>query len=160
MGEVVVGFHTAIAILLIVYRGYDWRDNLACAIAGLAALTVAMFPCGREGSDSMVFSQQLYPEWTEKVHYTAAAIFFLSLAFISYFLFTIHKNKITKMKSQRDRIHKACGILIVIAMVVIYFIPETWSDYSPMFWLEWFALAAFAVSWFVKGETILKNSKS
>jgi hypothetical protein len=47
---------------------------------------------------------------------------------------------------------------IVLIAVYSWFLSGTpLSSLRPVFWLETFALWAFGTSWFIKGETLLKD---
>ncbi len=62
----------------------------------------------------------------------------------------------------RNRIYKGCGvtILICIALIGLYYWRMQGTSiarFKPVFWLESFALLAFGISWFIKGETLWKD---
>jgi hypothetical protein len=147
--DVFVGVLFTIAWFLFTYRGYDWRDNTAGNLACVFALGVALFPnCGSHGE--------------HVVHVVSAAALLLVLAYFSSFLFTLSAGSPTPQKIVRNRIFRACGVAIVVCLVLAaadYAFSSTspLRALSPMFWLESGALWAFGVSWFVKGETVFKD---
>jgi len=63
-------------------------------------------------------------------------------------------------------VYRICGFAILLALVLIalfFILPAdftaTLAPLDPVFWLESAAVVAFGVSWFVKGEGILKDKK-
>jgi hypothetical protein len=164
MGDVLVGLLSATAIFLVTYKGYD-NDNLYTNLAGAFALCIAYLPTSNiEGGVCAIFDLPENPI-RENAHLASAALFFLVLAYISFFLFVKSKGEMTPWKKKRNLVYRACGIAMVLMIVLIaaYFwiFPESWQaslkPYKPVFWLEAIALWAFGISWLVKGETILKD---
>ena len=164
-GSVFVGILCAVALFLLSYKGYpdDKRDNLCSSAAGLCALGIAFFPTNDNSSDSCAIVHLAASQVRNTIHFSCAAIFFLLLAYMSYFLFTKSKGNKTKMKRLRNRLYRLCGVLIVIfiALIALYSFflgGRPWLDQlKPVFWLEWFALIAFGTSWLIKGELILAD---
>ena len=171
MGDVFVGAICSISLFLLCYTGYDIKDRISSAIAGLAALGVAFFPTDNpslvDENCHCVVRTTVGVGSTVNTHYSFAALFFLSLAYISYYRFTKteEKGKETKRKLLRNEVYRACGIVIIvaIALILIYSklltldVKEQLRAYRPVFWLEWVSLFAFGFSWLVKGETLLKD---
>ena len=161
MRDVFVGDLCAVGVFLWGYKGYDFIDNLAADVAGLSAIGVALFPTSPPDPSSV----EKIIGW---IHTTFAASFFISLALISLFLFTrTESGKIsTPQKLQRNRVFRICGyvMLAAIALIAVFgILPEpirAWLEkLDPVFWLESIAIFAFGVSWFVKGEGILKDKR-
>lgn len=147
--DALVGVLFTIAWFLFTYRGYDRRDDVAGDFACVFALGVALFPNSGTGGEQII-------------HFTAATGLFLVLAYFSYFLFTQTSGHVTPEKRIRNRIYRGCGVAIVICIALIgayhaLSASSPVSRLSPVFWLETFALWAFGVSWFVKGETVFKD---
>jgi hypothetical protein len=157
MRDVFVGLLTAIAVFLYCYIGYDRIDNFFTNLAGLSALGVAFFPTDPENSP-----------WTTvgRIHFGSAAVFFVTLAIISLWLFRksgrIHP---TAIKKKRNTAYLVCGLTILLCMGLILAWKakqndDGWKslgDYKPVFWLESLAIWAFALSWLIKGQAILKD---
>ena len=66
------------------------------------------------------------------------------------------------MKLVRNVIYAVCGYAILVCLVLIVLVNMLPSDslvlqLTPVFWLESVATIAFGISWFVKGEAILKD---
>ncbi len=160
MRDVFVGSLCAIAVFLWSYRGYDRRDDLTGNLAGLAAIGVALFPTtpdvGATERDRLIGA----------LHLGSAAILFLCLAYFSLVLFRqSDQQQPTLEKHQRNQIYATCGytILICIALIgLIALLPAALplKQLTPIFWLESTAIIAFGISWFTKGETILKDKPS
>ena len=147
-----VGILFVIAWFLFTYRGYERKDDIAGYLACVFALGVAFFP--NSGNS-----------WEKIVHFSSAGGLFLVLSFFSLFLFTKSAGTRTPQKRKRNRVYITCGLvmLICLALTGIYymFLKDTAiSDIKPVFWLESLMIWAFGISWFVKGETLLKDSKA
>lgn len=158
MRDVFVGSLCAIAIFLMSYRGYERRDDIAGNLACVSAIGVALFPT----NPAVGATQQAVI--IGMVHLFFAVCFFLLLAFFALVLFrqTDQNKQPTRRKLQRNRIYFLCGCVIVacIALIVLLnFLPyNPWiQQLNPIFWFESLAVLAFGISWFVKGETILKD---
>jgi NADH:ubiquinone oxidoreductase subunit 6 (subunit J) len=98
------------------------------------------------------------------VHFISATIFFLTLAVMSLFLFTIStKPTMTDEKRNRNKVYIACGVTMVVCIVLIaagkFFMTREWNEQTSfMFWLESIAVVAFGISWLTKAEVILADS--
>ena len=162
-GSLFIGILCADALFLIVYKGYDKRDALWTNAAGILALGIAFLPTNDDSADSCAIIHLPYSTTRNMVHYTCAASFFLSLAYISLFLFTKSTGVKTKQKIKRNRVYRVCGVTIIIAIALIALyglIHQAGSRLSrikPIFWLETIALLAFGISWLVKGGLVLED---
>lgn len=152
MRNVLVGALFTVGWFLFSYHGYDRRDDAAGYLACTFALGVALFPT----TSSL--------EWVRVVHILSALSLFLVLAFFSAILFTkTQPGKIPhRRKLQRNLVYLICGWFMVgcIVLIAVYKVLLTGTAVAaikPVFWLETLALWAFGVSWFVKGETLLKD---
>lgn len=148
--DVFVGVLFTIGWFLFTYRGYERKDDVAGNLACGFALGVALFP--RSGAP-----------WERSVHFASAFALFLVLAYFSLFLFTKSGGTPTPEKRIRNRIYISCGatMLACIALIGVYYwrLADTpVAALKPVFWLETFALWAFGISWFIKGETLWKDA--
>jgi hypothetical protein len=168
MRDVLVGSLCAIGVFLWSYKGYPRsKDNLASNLAGASAIGVALFPT-TPGSDATTLNEYIGEEYIGLLHVVFAATFFSILAFISIWLFTKHdpaKGDRTPQKLQRDRVYRACGwtILVCIALIAaVWFLPSgsPIRQLHPVLWLEAAAIWAFGLSWFTKGEGILRDGET
>jgi hypothetical protein len=156
MGNVLVGSLCAIGVFLMSYRGFDHRDMIAGKLAGLSAITAALFPTSPE--------DVLMGTWTSPIHFAAAVLLFLTLAYFSLCLFrkTDPSKPPTPQKLKRNKVYAVCGYLILasIAGAGISFALRKYPFfdlYKPVFWCESVAVVSFGVSWLTKGEAILKD---
>jgi len=148
MGDVLVGALCAVALFMFFYSGHDKWDDRAGNIAGIFAIGVAWFPTTEVGASDLI----------GKIHFTCAALFFLTLAIFSLFLFTRKDSNPTQQKLTRNKIYVICGIIMIACLVaiVIYlnFIHNGNRGTCFVFWAETIALVAFGVSWLTKGGTL------
>jgi hypothetical protein len=160
MRNVLVGTLWAIGFFLFSYKGYEGADNFAGNLACLFAVGVALFPTSPDGATEAGVLL------IGAVHEVFAGLLFLILIYFSLFLFTKTNPHVspTKEKLQRNCVYRACGytMSICILFIAIYtFLPRDlasfFTAYKPVYWLEALAILAFGVSWFTKGEAILKD---
>jgi hypothetical protein len=162
MRDVFVGSMSAIGIFLFVYRHARLDDALS-NIAGLAALTVALFPAKEINHD--------IPQ-TEKVigivHLAASVVVFLIMAIFCFFVFTrcdvrIHKSNLPLAKRLRNNLYVLSGWVLLIALAAgaagsLYLPHDLELKIQPMFWGEALATWAFGFAWLVKGDTIVPSN--
>ena len=156
MGDVFVGSLCAIGVFLLSYRGYERADDIAGDIAFITALGVAFFPT------TPAMNATALQQTIGTAHLCFAAVFFATLAFFALFLFrkTNPNKPMTPMKILRNVIYAVCGSVIVaciLLIVLVKFMPGILPIQNPVFWCESVAIFFFGVSWFVKGEAILKD---
>lgn len=160
MRDVFVGTLCVIGFFLLSYKGYERSDDIAGDLGCLFAVGVALFPTTPDVAAASGARLIGY------VHLAFAALFFLTLIYFSLFLFTkTDPNKSpSRRKMQRNKVYKACGYSmgICLLLIIIYsFLPDTMASflkaYKPVYWFETIAILAFGISWFTKGETILKD---
>jgi len=157
MGNVFVGSLCAIGVFLWSYRGYDIRDTVAGHLAALFAIGTALFPTSPDGATA----RQIM---IGNLHLLFAAGFFLTLSYFALVLFTKTNPNVppTPMKRVRNKVYIVSGITILLSIAliaVVRFLPadSPIDALMPIFWLESLAIVSFGVSWFVKGEAILKD---
>lgn len=160
------------AIFLMVYKGREPIDFYVSFIAGLFAILLLLFPtdniavtcCDADAAYSVTYIKDSV--WRVRFHYIAAAIFLLSLNYMSLFIFTRSnkpKAERTKEKKQRNTIYKISGILMFASLLVIMLgllkvIPEdVYYQNHITFWMETVAIECFGIAWLVKGETIFTD---
>lgn len=162
MRDVLVGALWAAGFFLFSYRGYSLVDEIAGKLACLFAVGVAIFPASPDGATDPIVLR------IGTVHFVFSALFFLTLIFFSLFLFTQtdpHKPP-TPRKLWRNRIYRICGfvMLLYVLFIGVYTVlpPDlaaVLAVYHPIYWLEALAIFTFGVSWFTKGEGILKDEE-
>ena len=163
MENVFVGTLCAIGVFLFSYRGYSKKDNIAANVAAVCAIGTALFPTAPIENSTAIANA------VSKAHFAFAAIYFLTLAYFSLFLFVKSDPAVppTPRKRQRNAVYRACGYTMIGAIVLIALLgvlPDSIADpietVNPVFWLESVAIIAFGISWFVKGEGILEDENS
>jgi hypothetical protein len=146
MRDVFVGTLCATAFFLITYMffHYTW-DNLLSILAGAAVLCVAVFPTA--GSAPLTpLQERLGEAQASRIHFTAAAVFILSLAAIS---FLFGRSEAT---AWRRRAHLGCGAAIVAAVAFMLVSNRLGVlDRHSVFYGETVATLAFGLSWLLKG---------
>ncbi len=166
-GNLFVGILCAVALFLLSYKGYpdDKRDKYCASGAGIAALGIAFFPTNDNSSDSCAIIHYVDSPLRNGIHYGCAVIFFLLLAYMSFFLFTKSKGHKTGRKLLRNKVYRICGvfILVFIALIALYGIFDKQLSFldpiKPIFIFEWGALISFGSSWLIKGELFLADQK-
>lgn len=180
MSEVFVGSLSAISVFLWSYEGYRERrlvtDRNTARAASLGALGVALCPSGTELQDipvpPLTLSQRLFGvPLTETLHYSSAAVFFLSLAVFCLVLFvrgataapppgaSLKETAAWRAARREHALYRLCGTVILVAIAAIALLhlsgtPDGLDRLRPVFWLEVAACMAFAISWLVKGRTL------
>ncbi len=163
MGDVFVGTLCAVAVFLMAYKGYSRADNVATNLAGFFALLIPFFATNNDPSSLCAIRFLPDAAWRSILHYVSAALFFLTLAYISLFLFTKSEGAKTAQKIIRNRVYVVCGITMIVALLLIFAVKvftalgQVLALYHPVFWFEWLALAAFGTSWLVKGKVLFTD---
>jgi hypothetical protein len=161
---------SALAIFLMIYKGKGRLDFILSTTAGAFALLLLLFPTGniKESQDAVRYAVTVLNEnsFRESFHLISAAIFLLCLACMALFLFTKSdkpKSERGRQKRRRNRVFRVCGVLMIIALAVIFAGFRRWIDarfYSEnhlTFWMETIAVESFGFAWLVKAEIILKD---
>ncbi len=164
MGDVFVGTLCAVALFLVSYKGYETKDSVISSLAGVFAFGIALFPCTSELLIPCNTRCYISIHLVGIIHLSSAILFFTTLAYMSYFIFTKNMGEKTTNKIKRDKIYKICAIVMVFCLVgiAIYMIWlkvkfPVLENYHIVYWLETIALIAFGISWLTKGEVILKD---
>lgn len=162
--DVYIAALASIAIFLLFYRGYEKIDDIATNLSGIFALGTLVFPTYYSSSYSTrVGLFLLNDRVSDIIHTCFAASLFFTLAFISIVLFTRSRETgSSRSKRARNRLYAACGIVMVVSIVLIIiylvFLQDTpLSRFKPVLFLESISLFAFGISWLFKGKTFMKK---
>lgn len=144
-----VGFLFAIAAFLAAYNGKSKPEMILAKVAALAALGVAMFPC--QCGDRV--------ELVRYVHGASAAVMFVILACFCYIFFKRARSKEAPEARLRELVYVACGVTIVVSIVVLAFDTLTGNLLKSSiprltFYGETAALIAFGTSWLTASRTL------
>jgi hypothetical protein len=160
MRNLFVGSLCAIGMFMLCSRGYDLKDEVAGIFSAVCALGVAFSPTT---PDVAATARQKH---VGTVHYTFAALLFLTLAYFCLVLFKMSaKDKqVTRRKIQRNRVYTVCGCVILasiglIAMFKLLGVRYLFANVGPVFCFETTSLLAFGTAWLTKGETFLKDER-
>ena len=142
------------------------------SIAGYAALGVAFLPtkridakdplCGPDTlpkpEDCTQLQQTIGETCVATAHFICAGIFILALAAICLRVFAPSERDARNVG--RAHIHRICGYVILAAILWVAlgaFLPLQIGPFTPLFVGEVVSVYAFAVSWFVKGQDLMKS---
>lgn len=178
-GGVFVVIMSMLALLLLNFKGEKPIDFIISFIAGIFSIIVLLFPTD---NISNISSRCLNPSQIdscvtfisknatrESFHYISAGIFLSCLAFMSLYSFArvkewqVKENGDVKLnKKYRNIIYYSMGIIMICAMLFIYFGPkilsqEIYNEYCLTFWLESVAVCSFGISWIIKSKRVLKD---
>ncbi|WP_086932084.1 hypothetical protein [Agarilytica rhodophyticola] len=164
MGDVFVGVLFAIGFFLFSYKGYTRVDDVTGDLACIFAIGVAVFPTN---ADCELLVNACFPRIISDIHVGFSVLFFATLAYFCLYLFTksAPNKPATAQKLARNKIYTTCGCVMIVCMllmgihltVVRVHDEQFLATYKPTFWLETIAIAAFGISWLVKGKTFLKD---
>ena len=173
MRDVFVGTLFTIGFFLITYnprfydKSYGRGDQYLGILAGLSAITAALFPTTRDKWEEII-PPAPYNEGTYGIiHLASAVVLFGSMIYFSYFLFTEttpgKKIRRGSPKEKRNKVYRAMAFVMLVCVVLIVFnfangfawiSSDLLEKYPPVFFLEWAAIWAFGISWSVKGEAL------
>lgn len=174
---------SAFALFLISYKGYKKdstseviSDDIITNIGGFAALIVVFVPTCCIDSNSaiidLICGNENYPLFGHKskaknvIHLISAAIFILSMGWMSKYKFTRNKDDVN------NKLYRICGniVFISVGFIVLMIILEelklgkgSWFFKYYVFIFETTAVIPFGISWLIKGKVIddvksLKNT--
>lgn len=170
-GPLFIAIMSLLAIFFIIYKE-KCTDFIISSITGMAALIVVLLPtdsllqgCLNISENHIVTILEKNPT-REAFHYIAAAIFLLSLAYMSIFRFTKTSEGYEDSKKQidfRHKIYRILGVIMIFSIILIFLgsdyfnkiVPNSFHDFHKThhltFWLETIAVECFGISWLIKG---------
>jgi hypothetical protein len=156
-----------LSVFLLIYKGEEKKDFYASLIAGLSSLLLLIFPTDNLPSlfKEVSVTTLRNSDFRAGFHLVCAAVFLLTLAYMSAFLFTksdLPPSKRGRMKILRNRIYRACAVIIVLSIIIIglskILFPSFYDNFPITFWMEVVAVEAFGFSWLTKGKAILEDN--
>ena len=136
------------SLLLISYKGYEKIDDIILTCSGIAGLGICLFPCSIPAVTGKIGTFMIDSKVSNIIHLIFAIIFFVLLAYNSYFLFTKCSCELTKKKKIRNIIFRVCGIGMVASFGILLLPP-----FHIKVWLmETIALFFFGVSFLTKAD--------
>jgi hypothetical protein len=166
--NIFVGALCALGLFLIAYVGYDLGDRLVTDAAGVFAFCVAFFPTTPtvESPPSVTCRTVAQLSTRDQVigdlHAVSAGLFFVFMAWMAI-RFTNTDKPPYPQKLLRNRIYMICATVIIaclVAVVITNLLPASFKSGFPwLFLFEAVAIFAFGVSWFVKGQTLIRAIK-
>ena len=167
--NIFVGALCALGLFLIAYVGYDLGDRLVTDAAGVFAVGVAFFPTTATVESPLSVTCQTVAQLSTRdqvvgdIHAVSAALFFAFLAWMAIRFTNTDQPQPSPQKLLRNHIYKICAIVIIVclaALVITNFLPTSFTSVFPWRLLyEALAIFAFGVSWFVKGQTLIRALK-
>ena len=138
----------AASLLLISYKGYEAIDDIILTYSGMAGLGICLFPCSIETVTGRVGTFLLDSTVSNIIHIICAILFFVLLAYNSFFLFTKCAGEMTKKKKIRNIIYRVCGVGMVASFLILL-IPQF---YIKVWLMETIALFFFGISFLTKAD--------
>ena len=136
------------SMLLISYKGYEKKDDILLTCSGIAGLGICLFPCSVSVFTGKVGTFLIDSKISNVIHFVCAIVFFVLLAYNSFFLFPKGAGEMTKKKKIRHIIYRVCGVGM-LASFSIMLLPS----FSIRTWLtEAIALFFFAISFLTKAD--------
>ena len=155
--ELFVGALCAAAMFLVTYKVVELNlDNTVTVVAGVAALTIALFPTEAPNGIALTPLQDLLGETAvSAVHYVAAAAFILALAAMSYF-FGLREGAREPRPGHRSPLfwrwyHWTCAGVILLAVAFMAIASLVGEPPRALLYGEAISLWAFGASWLMKG---------
>lgn len=172
VGDLFVGIIFTFATFLIAYRGYtkeDKLDAIVTTIGGLAAMCLVLVPtsnidAARHGSCCELFQLNEANgrrDFQIAFHFGSAAVFLLSMSFMSFFQFprSFKEKRKSNTMSAKDKwlfwTYKLCGVLVLLAIISAGLASKyEWhfGGVHAVLVFEWVALYAFAIPWILKSK--------
>jgi hypothetical protein len=147
------GILWAVAALLIVYKGYDAREDHALNLAGVFAIVVALVPTRADATEYLGFIT---------VHGAAAVLFFICLGYVALFRAgdTLRLFSSPEKQKHYNRAYKLIGAVMVgaTALAVLLGTLEQ-RRATATFVTEWVAIYSFALYWLVKSYELKDQAR-
>jgi hypothetical protein len=152
--DILVGILWAAGAFLFFYKGYSWQENLALDVAGVAAVTLALFPMDWPPNPA------LQPSFVSIVHSASAVLLFLPMAYVCLCQSgpTLRLMKDPARQRLFKRIYAVLGTLMIVVpltVVALHYLVPGPADKSPVvFAIEVAGIYVFSAFWLVKSREI------
>ena len=169
VGELFTGTLCAVALFMFCYKGHPKRegekglsDSAMTNLAGFFAFGVVIFPTSSDFCITDNIRTFLSSDRTGNIHYSFAALFFITLAVMSMVNFRRSARIEDFGKGKNDYLYLWFGIGMICCLVLIgvYKIIKAHTSafdfLHPVFCLEAGALVCFGLSWLKKGKVDIK----
>ncbi|MCM1982039.1 hypothetical protein [Lyngbya confervoides] len=146
--DMFVGMLFIVGSFLWAYNGNSKTEAIASDVASIAAIGVAIFPTACKDCPGSP---------TATLHYLAAALLFVILAYFCFIPFRQDIKGKRGKKGLRSKIYLLCGttmILCMAAMVIANAVlpGDVVESAKIIYWGEAIALGAFGIAWIVSGK--------
>lgn len=166
VGELFTGTLGAVALFMFCYKGHPKRrserglsDGVMTNLTAFFALGLVVFPASTDQCISDNMRIFLSSQHTGYIHFTFAALFFISLALMSIINFRRTETVANFGKGSNSTLYLWCGITILVCLVIIVIYASLFQGhypgldkFRPVFVFEAIALIAFGLSWLTKGK--------
>ncbi|HWY12430.1 MAG TPA: hypothetical protein VN026_13940 [Bacteroidia bacterium] len=169
VGELFTGTLCAVALFMFCYKGHKKRkgekglsDSAMTNLAGFFALGVVIFPTSSDFCITDSIRTFLSSSITGNIHYSFAALFFITLAVMSMVNFRRSANIKDFGKGKYDYLYlwfgmgMICCLVLIGAYKIIKHYTNAFDFLHPVFCLEAVALICFGLSWLKKGKVDIK----
>lgn len=161
MRNIFVGILCAVGVLLVLYRGYSMKEDIALDVAGVAAFAIALLPMDWPENDDAAQTLR------SKLHFTSAAIFFVMIAYVCVFRAkdTLNILRDEKTRARLKRCYRRLGaamVLMPIFVLLVHAPHALFGATSPnqtkwgfaVILVEVIGVWVFSIFWFVKSYEI------
>lgn len=166
VGDLFTGTLGSVALFLFCYKGHPKRagekglpDGLMTNLTALFALGLIVFPASTDHCITDNMRVFLSSKHTGYIHFVFAALFFITLAFISMVNFRRTETIANFGKGSNAQLYLWCGVIMLMCLLIIVIYSALFQGhhpgidrFRPVFVLESIALMAFGLSWLTKGK--------
>jgi len=132
-------------VFLLLNQGLSWKENATLAVAGLAAISVAMNP---------MLDLQCPKHEGFGIHEASAMVLFFCMALVAIKFSRDRLDYIvsTKIRCVYSALYLATGIamLAMPTFIILAHLVTTSACWNWVYWVETFGIEAFATYWLIK----------
>jgi len=155
--NIFVGVLFAIAVFLILYKGYTKLEDYVLHIAGISVLGVALFPVDKtdDGGAFLVSAHSVF-----------AVSFFTCIFIVCIFMSETSLKKLQDEDRKRTfrRLYRLCASVMVGAVILAIISRLLSADFihalrknGAIFWFEAVSVWAFSAFWFIKTREMVPS---